>query len=207
MRFFKSHCGLYFKKIDDIFKQRREELKFYDFRAKQTIASIGAQCCHWEAAFAATTDSMVFYLEDIDTTHFKKSQADFAWHYYDSLCGKPMTSQYNMVIGNEKFTLLPDTIFDKILIINSFHEFTYQGEMLADIKNKLKPDGILYIDEVLPKRAGQLHGVCKKPMLTNVEMIEIFAKNGFVYIDGLEMNFRKNKPQRKIFAFQVKNKL
>ena len=110
-----------------------------------------------------------------------------------------------MVLGDERSTQLPENIFDKIIIINSFHEFTFQAEMIADIKKKLKPDGILYIDEALPKRQGQLHGICKKPMLTHEEMIAVLAKSGFEYIDGLDLNFRNKRPMRKIFAFQAKN--
>ena len=52
--------------------------------------------------------------------------------------GRPMTSDFKMIIGDERSTSLPENTFDKILIINSFHEFTYQAEMLADIKKKLK---------------------------------------------------------------------
>ena len=200
----RGHCGIFYKTMDALYIQKEKELDFYQFQSGQVIASIGAQCCHWEAAYAATTDSLTFYLEDIDTTYFKRSQADFAWHYYDSIRERPMTSQYKMIVGDERSTSLPENIFDKILIINSFHEFTYQAEMLADIKKKLKSGGLLYIDEAMPKRPGQLHGICKKPMLTDEEMIAVFDKNGFEYVDGLEMNFRKNKPQRKIFAFQVK---
>ena len=43
-----------------------------------------------------------------------------------------------MVLGNERSTLLPENSFDKILIINSFHEFTFKAEMLADIKKETK---------------------------------------------------------------------
>ena len=47
----------------DLFKMQQKEIGFYDFKSGQTIASIGAQCGHWEAAYAATTDGVTFYLE------------------------------------------------------------------------------------------------------------------------------------------------
>jgi SAM-dependent methyltransferase len=198
----KGYCGLYYKSTGDIYRQRQPELDFYDFRPHQTIASIGAQCGNWEAALASTTDSIHFYLEDIDTSSFNQRQVGFAWHYYDSLLGRPMTSTYTLVTGNEESTQLPDDLFDKIIIINSFHEFTRPGEMLADIKTKLKPGGILYIDETVPKKPGQLHVSCRKPMLTPEEMISILARNGYMYLDGLGILFRKDKPFRKIYAFK-----
>jgi len=116
-----------------------------------------------------------------------------------------MTSDYKMVLGDERSTPLPENTFDKILIINSFHEFTFQSEMLADIKKKLKAGGTLYIDEALPKRQGQLHGICNKRMLTNEETIAILEKNGFEYTDGIDFNYRQKNPMRKIFAFRIKN--
>ncbi len=202
---FKNYCGSFYKSMADLLKMQQKEIGFYGFRSGQTIASIGAQCCHWEAAYAATTDSITFYLEDIDSSKFKNSQVEFAWNYYATLRSRPMTSDYKMIIGDERSTSLPENTFDKILIINSFHEFTFQDEMLADIKRKLKVGGILYIDEALPKRQGQLHGICNKPMLTNEETIAIFEKNGFEYVDGIDFTYRQKNPTRKIFAFRIKN--
>lgn len=201
---FKNYCGGFYKSMDDLRKMQQKEIAFYDFSSGQTIASIGAQCSHWEAAYAATIDSVTFYLEDIDSSKFKKSQVDFAWNYYSSLRGRPMTSNYKMVLGDERSTSLPENTFDKILIINSFHEFTFQSEMLADIKKKLKLGGTLYVDEALPKRQGQLHGVCNLPMLTSDETISFFEKNGFEYINGIDFNYRQRNPTRKIFSFRVK---
>ncbi|HUR67371.1 MAG TPA: hypothetical protein VMZ03_13555 [Chitinophagaceae bacterium] len=186
----------------DLHRQKQVELDFYNFRAGDIVASIGAQCGHWEAAYAACTNSVLFYLQDIDTVYFTEKQIASAWHYYDSLRGTPMTSTYQLVAGTEKATLLPENRFDKITIINSFHEFTAKDEMLADIRTKLKAAGILYIDESIPKTPGQSHGICHMPMLTQEEMIAVLLKNGFRYIDGLELQFRAKKPRRKIYAFQ-----
>jgi hypothetical protein len=205
MQTFKDHCGSFYQNMAHLYKIKQAELDFYGFKSGQTIASIGAQCCHWEGAYASTTDSVSFYLEDIDSSKFKKKQLEFVWNYYASLRGKPMTSTYKMILGDERSTSLPENMFDKILIMNSFHEFTFKTEMLADIKKKLKPGGILYIDEALPKKRGQLHGICNLPMLTAEETIALFASNGFEYVNGIDFNYRQNVPVRKIFAFKIKN--
>ena len=204
MQTFKDECGSFFENMAHLYRLKQAELDFYNFQPHQLIASVGAGCGFWEAAFAATTDSISFYLEDIDTTKLNKQHAGFAWIYYSKLRGKRMTSNYQLVIANEKSTLLPENAFDKILIINSFHEFTYQAEMLEDIKKKLKPGGLLYIDEAVPKRPGQLHGICNLAMLNNEEMIALFSRNGFEYLNGLEFNYRQKVPVRKIFAFRMK---
>jgi ubiquinone/menaquinone biosynthesis C-methylase UbiE len=114
-----------------------------------------------------------------------------------------MTSNYTLITGTEESTRLPENSFDKVIIINSFHEFSRPGEMLADIKVKLKPGGLLYIDEHVPKKRGQLNAGCKHLMLTSEEVISLLSKNGYEYIDGIELQFnRKNRPMRKIYAFR-----
>jgi ubiquinone/menaquinone biosynthesis C-methylase UbiE len=199
---FKEHCGLYFKNIDQLKKQIAEQVKFYDFHQGETVASIGAQCANWEASFAVLSDSIHFYLEDIDSTSLNAAQASFAWKYYSQLSGKQISSSFNIVIGRDTSTNLPDQFFDKIIIINSFHEFSDQQKMLADILKKLKPNGILNIDEILAKKSGELHIQCHQRIYTENELIEILQKNGFKYVGGLDMNFRNSKPVRKIFAFE-----
>jgi len=50
---FKEHCGGFYKSMDDLRKMQQKDIGFYDLRSGQTIASIGAQCYHWEAAYTA----------------------------------------------------------------------------------------------------------------------------------------------------------
>lgn len=188
--------------MNDLLKQKEKELAFYNFKSGQTVGSIGAQCCHWEAAYAATADDVLFYLEDIDPAYFNHRQAQFAWDYYSNIREKPMTCSFKLALGTEKTTNLPNGLFDKILIINSFHEFTFQKEMLKDISDKLKPGGLLYIDEALARKSGELHGICKKQIYLNDELISILKENGYEYVDGLTMNYRHSIPVRKIFAFK-----
>ena len=58
MQTFKDHCGSFYESMAHLYKTKRAELDFYQFKSGQTIANIGAQCSHIEAAYAATTDSV-----------------------------------------------------------------------------------------------------------------------------------------------------
>ena len=205
LKSFSGHCGLYYNTLEQLDRQLSAQVTFYDFKPGQVIASIGAQCANWEAAFAVKTDSVCFYLEDIDSSSLNNVQAAFAWNYYSSLRKIPITCDYKIIIGTENSTNLPLHFFDKILIINSFHEFGSQVEMLHDIASKLKAGGLLYIDETLAKKNGELHTQCRKKLFTDSEMIELLGKNGFFYVNGLNMDFRKTRPQRKIFVFRKTN--
>jgi hypothetical protein len=75
--------------------------------------------------------------------------------------------------------------------------------MLEDIASKLKPGGILYIDETLARKSGELHRECHKRIYLNQELISILKENGYEYVNGLELNYRNSKPVRKVFAFKV----
>ncbi|HLX92887.1 MAG TPA: class I SAM-dependent methyltransferase [Puia sp.] len=195
-------CGLYFKNMGELKKQLGEQVQFYRFHEGERIASIGAQCANWEAAFMTLCDSVDLYLEDIDSTSLNDSQVRSAWQYYSAMANAPIRTTTHVVIGNDTTTLLPSNFFDKIIIINSFHEFNQQVRMLADIRDKLKPGGRLEIDETLARKSGELHIQCHKRIFTEEELIEIVEKTGFHYLEGLNMNFRASVPVRKIFAFE-----
>ena len=76
MQTFKDHCGSFYESMAHLYKIKQAELDFYHFKTGQTIASIGGQCYHIEAACAATNVSITFYLEDIDLPEFKKEQVN-----------------------------------------------------------------------------------------------------------------------------------
>ncbi|HVX50055.1 MAG TPA: hypothetical protein VHB48_07850 [Chitinophagaceae bacterium] len=202
----KGQYGLYYKSITGIEKQQKNELAFFGFIKGDTIGSIGAQACNREATYAALSDSLFFYLEDIDTTYCNTKQARAAWQYYSLLKGTPLNSGYAIITGDEKTTHLPTASCNKILIINSFHEFTYPAEMLHDISTKLKPGGILFIDEAMARYSGELHPACKKRMYLQQQLISLLAANGFAYKNSLVLAYHKNKPARQVFAFTAVNK-
>ena len=199
---FKQNCGIYYSSIKDVYDFKGKEINFYNFKPGNVVGSIGAQCTHWEAAFAAVTDSVQFYLQDIDTTYCNTKQASFAWNYYEGIRAKPMTSTFKIIMGNEQGTNLPDSLFDKILIINSFHEFIHKPQMLADIAKKLKRDGILYIEEAVAKKSGDLHGVCNAVIFLPEELIALLKDNGYAYVNDVTTKTRKGRPLVKVYSFK-----
>ena len=52
-----------------------------------------------------------------------------------------------LILGNEQTTNLPENTFDKILMVDVYHEFNYPKEMLQSIKKALKKDGQLFLIE------------------------------------------------------------
>jgi SAM-dependent methyltransferase len=197
-----GYHGSFYTSLEKMQAQHGPAVAYYGFKPGQKVASIGAQTCVGEAIYACFADSVEFYLEDIDSTYFTEAQAAYVWNYYGQLRGRPLTSTYKMVLGTPTATLLPENYFDKCLIVNSFHEFTEPGPMLKDLHGKLKQGGILYIDEIVPRRAGELHGQCNKPLYGEAQLNGLLAQYGFAPAEGLVLKWRKGLPHRRIYAYK-----
>ncbi|MBC7409492.1 MAG: hypothetical protein H7339_13980, partial [Arcicella sp.] len=77
----------------------------------------------------------------------------------------------------------PKNTFDKVLIINSLHEFETPEIILHDIQKILKSNGKLFIEEQNAKFLGEIHEGCGKQLFTENELMEILENCGFQVIE------------------------
>jgi ubiquinone/menaquinone biosynthesis C-methylase UbiE len=132
--------------VANYFANEKDMQDFFDFKKGNAIAEIGAGDGQNIGGFSLFTDSLTFYLEDIDEKYLNQDN----FNKVIKRCSKiksPLTNKFQLSIGTEKSTNLPDNLFDKIVIVSTFHEFSYMDEMVADISKKLKPNGRIYILE------------------------------------------------------------
>jgi len=131
--------------VANYFSSKEEMLDFFDFRDGETIAEIGSYDGANVIGFSLLTKNVLYYAQDIDSSRLNlntfKAKQKAVSKYTDELSG----NKFMFCIGDEKNTNLPDSIFDKIIIVSAFHEFTYIPEMLDDISRKLKITGRVYI--------------------------------------------------------------
>ena len=160
-----------------IFMQK--SLETYQFKPNETVASIGASSGVWEIWFASQVDNLTFYLQDIDLQNCNQEEIDYGVKYYEKLLNKKIISNFIPIIGNHYQINLPKNTFDKILIINSLHEFLFINDILQDVKKCLKPAGKLFIEEQIAKTSGEIHEGCGKRLFTQEELIDCLGKNGF----------------------------
>lgn len=52
-----------------------------------------------------------------------------------------------LIKGSEQSVNLPENSVDKVLLVDVYHEFSYPAEIIASIKNALRPDGELFLIE------------------------------------------------------------
>ena len=161
----------------------QKSLEIYQFKPYEIIASVGASSGIWEIWFASQVDNLTFYLQDIDSLNCNQEEIDYGVKYYEKLLKKPIIGQFIPITGNHHQTNLPSNFFNKILIINSLHEFLFINEILKDIKNCLKSSGKLFIEEQITKTSGEIHQGCGKPLFTQDELINCLGESGFEVVE------------------------
>lgn len=157
----------------------QQSLSIYNFQPNETIASIGASSGVWEIWFASQVEDLTFYLQDIDPLNCNREEIDYGIKYYEKLLQKPISGKFIPIIGTQSETDLPKNTFDKVLIINSLHEFEMIDLILQDIHEILKPNGELFIEEQLAKCSGEIHEGCGKRLFTANELIHTLKQNNF----------------------------
>jgi ubiquinone/menaquinone biosynthesis C-methylase UbiE len=81
------------------------------------------------------------------------------------------------ILGSEKSVHLPKNSIDKILMVDVYHEFNFPLEMIASMKNALKPNGQLFLIEY---RAEDLKVPIKKiHKMTEKQAVKEMEAAGF----------------------------
>lgn len=85
-----------------------------------------------------------------------------------------------LILGNEQTTNLPENTFDKILMVDVYHEFNYPKEMLQSIKKALKKEGQLFLieyrleDENIPIK--RIHKLSEKQAVKELATVGLVLK-------------------------------
>ena len=107
-------------------------------KQSDTIADIGAGSGYHVFRMAPLANNGLIYAVDIQV---------------EMLMEIENTKQFNKInnvetiLGSETSIQLPVRSVDKILMVDVYHEFNFPIEMIASIKNALKPEGQLFLIE------------------------------------------------------------
>lgn len=166
--------------------------EFFDFRKGDLVAEVGAGNGKNIIGFSiAAPDSLNFYLQDIDRRRLTPQTLQKVVHSAAKY-KKSSGNSYRLCIGHETATGLPDGIFDKIILVSTLHEFTRMDEMLADIRQKLKADGLLYILETDCLTKGHKN-------YTSQEIINLLERNRFVPVETVIASDNRTEVYRAVF--------
>jgi SAM-dependent methyltransferase len=178
------------------FESKKEMMNFFDLRAGDVIADIGAAECVYEGVLSLDHDSLTFYAEDIDSATLNKKNLDKMIKQFTKIKGAPLGNTFHLCIGSVKETRLPDNTFDKIILMQTIHEFTYLAEMLKDIKKKLKPSGKLYVIDAKCLDKGHVN---YKPEV----MVSRIERNGFKLLKKYDIDSKNGGEDMYTAVFEI----
>lgn len=170
------------------------------FNPGDTVADIGAGLGWFDAAIGIYHDSLVFYLEDIDSGFVKKERLTEAIAAFRKVRGSTIHCQYHWVIGQEKSTTLPDEFVDKVLLIDTYHHIRYREDMIRDILRILKPNGKLIVMEPVGRKPGQIYKGCFSVIYTPDEIISSFSAHGLIHQKTLK-SVKSTRKRVRVFVF------
>jgi SAM-dependent methyltransferase len=111
----------------------------------EIIADIGAGNGYLEGMLSLYFDSLTFYIQDIDTSICNQSAVGRVAGFYRNLKGEPFNNKFIAVNGTDSTCNLPDTVCDKILMLNTYQYIKKPKAFILDVRKKLKNDGLFYV--------------------------------------------------------------
>jgi len=115
------------------------------FRRGEIIADIGAGNGYIEAMLSIFNDSLTFYIQDIDKSVCNQLAINEVVDFYQEVNGKPFTNRFIVVNGTDNDTNLPDSTFDKILMLWTYLYLKEPQIFIKDVRDNLKDDGLFYV--------------------------------------------------------------
>ena len=155
-------CGFYSKNIGELRQNYDNYGKYCNVKPTENVASIGASNGYAEVQISVFTDSINWTIQDIDTNCLNQNEFDNVLRYHEKLKGGPIIGQFVLVQGQEKKTNLKRDFYDRILLLNVYHELSEKEIIISDIKGALKKNGFLIIAEKMATKPGQHRSDCGK---------------------------------------------
>jgi SAM-dependent methyltransferase len=159
--------------------QREYENYYYLIACQpgETIASIGAGNGIKEIQISCFVEDITWHLQEIDSSRLYQFKEVLAYH--ENLIRSHINGNFNLVVGSEISTGLPPGIFDRVLMLNVFHEIAAREEILMEIHHLLNEDGVLIIMERMGKTEGEVHGDCGYPKLMEPGFVQEMNNYGY----------------------------
>lgn len=171
-------CG-YFSKTFEELKENFEAGRAMGAASGEKIASVGASNGYREVQTSVFIENINWTLQDIDTSCLNEREFQKVIRYHEQLAGTKINATFNLVVGEKDQTNLTRSFFDRILLINVYHELSNKEKILEDIRGALNEKGVLVVMERMGKKPGERHGDCGLPKLFEPDYLADMKKAGF----------------------------
>lgn len=188
-------CGYPTKDTTELKRFYRNNLSLIEVKNGERIASVGAMNGYQEVQIAIMRDSIDWTLQDIDSTCLNQVEFNKVFNYYQKMKGSSIIGKFSLILGDETKTNLAEDSYDRVLLINVYHELTDKSAILTDIHRALKKNGRLVIMEFVAKKKGQKRKDCKHIRPWEPDFLKELEALNFKFID------RKRQNERALLSF------
>ena len=171
------------KQITDYYKNT---LSNVELKRGDKVASVGAGNGSQEVQLAIYNPEIEWTLQEIDTISLNPKSFEKVKKTYEKVIGNSVNGQFLFVIGAEKNTNLVVDYFDKVLLLNVFHELDYKRMIMPDIYNSLKKNGQVIIMENIANTFGQKDPGCHRIKIWEPDFIKEMQGYNFKLISKKE---------------------
>lgn len=197
-------CGLRYKNIKVLKKYLESELAFLNIQEGDTIVDIGASSGAFAGALSVlnTKKNIHFVFVDIDTACLNQRAVNNMLQYFESMKNAPLNITTSIINNTEDSLYLPSNAAKKLWIINTLHEIPGKLAVVRQIVNALDQNGELVVAELLATAKQKIHNGCKKRLLSEEEVKNIFVNAGLHFKESANMQVRKQKDKHPYCFFR-----
>lgn len=175
-----SKCGFYSKDSVSFKKNYLDYYRHLGVKEGEQVASVGASGGSVELIIASYVKSVKWMLQDIDTTCLNLRVFNQFKKHDEELLQRNIEGDFDFLIGTQKATNLPRMQYDRILLVNVYHELTQPEAIMKDLFGALKPNGVVAIQERMATKRGQKHRDCGHRKLFEMDFIQKMNEYGFI---------------------------
>jgi SAM-dependent methyltransferase len=155
-----------------------QEISKYQLQELDTLVDIGAGMSKHDGMIFRFYPHLYFLQVDIDQRFRKMGTAHVA------VKGKTkwFRDSRTFLIGTDSTIPLRSAAYKRVLCRSTFHEFSRPEEMTAELHRILADDGILILEEAIPKFEGETDANCKSLYWSKDQLVKFFESHGFKLI-------------------------
>jgi ubiquinone/menaquinone biosynthesis C-methylase UbiE len=121
--------------------------------------------------------------------------------HYSKVKGSPITIGFHLVNNTFDSLFLPAATYKKVWLLNVLHEIPDPAKMIGSIYDILQPGGEIILLEKIPKKPGELHGGCRKPLRSPQQWQALFENHHFRYKEDVQVTKVKNRMTLNMIRF------
>ncbi|MDR2009165.1 MAG: class I SAM-dependent methyltransferase [Bacteroidales bacterium] len=180
--YIKNNMVISSENIEEIKKAQnfveKSKIEKYD-----TIISIGSWNGNREFLWSLFTDSVHFYLQDVDISSLTKFRIEeVCIPHYSKMRQTPVTNTFAIIKGTQKHFGINDNSVSKVIMYNVYHHFKNDIIMVKEAKRVLQNNGNLIIWENVTERNMKTRRYCgdKGKYKTQENFVNDIVNLGFI---------------------------